>query len=118
MIRVDEVENAEQTKSTADWLEGVFEKQMRAKLTEEDAFAMAEALMEMANDGADNPIAFFVSGDDPLGRKLIQLQGGDLEERKGLVPVVLDSAQVRRYAMLTIADELIWRQEQKDPPLR
>lgn len=81
----------------------------RPILTEEDALAMAEALVEMFNEGAENPVAFFVSADDALGRELIQLQGGELEDMEGLVPVVLDAAQVRRYAMLTIADEMIWR---------
>lgn len=80
-----------------------------ALLTHEDALAMAEALVEMVNEGATDPVAFFVSGDDPLGRELIRLQGGEQEDMQGLVPVVLDAPQVRRYAMLTIADEMIWR---------
>jgi hypothetical protein len=79
------------------------------KLTQEDALAMAEAIVEMVNEGAEHPVAFFVSGSDPLGRELIQLQGGDAEDMNGVVPVVLDAAQVRRYAMLTVADELLWR---------
>ncbi len=85
-----------------------------ATLTQEDALALAEALVEMVNEGAADPVAFFVSGDDALGRELIQLQGGEPEEMQSLVPVVLDAAQVRRIAMLTIADEMIWRQGTKD----
>lgn len=81
------------------------------KLTQEDALAMAEAIVEMVNEGAEHPVAFFVSGSDPLGRELIQLQGGDAEDMHGVVPVVLDAAQVRRYAMLTVADELLWRRD-------
>ncbi|MFW5740560.1 MAG: hypothetical protein ACOC1F_09360 [Myxococcota bacterium] len=83
-------------------------------LTHEDALAMAEALVEMVNDGATDPVAFFVSGNDPLGRELIRLQGGDIEEMEGLVPVVLDAPQVRRFGMLTIADELMWRNRNED----
>jgi hypothetical protein len=79
-----------------------------AKLSRRDALAMAEALVEMVNDGASDPVAFFVSPDDPLGRELIELQGHGAEA-SGMVPVVLDSAAVRRYAMLCIADELLWR---------
>jgi len=63
----------------------------------------------MVNDGAEHPVAFFVSGDDALGRELIQLQGGEAEDLEGVVPVVLDASQVRRFAMLTVVDELLWR---------
>ncbi len=84
-------------------------KPARPQLTHEDALALAEALVEMVNDGAEHPVAFFVSGDDALGRELIQLQGGEAEDLEGVVPVVLDASQVRRFAMLTVVDELLWR---------
>ncbi len=83
------------------------------QLTHEDALALAEALVEMVNDGAEHPVAFFVSGADPLGRELIQLQGGEAEDLEGVVPVVLDASQVRRFAMLTVVDELLWRRGQE-----
>lgn len=84
------------------------------KLTHEDALALAEAIVEMVNDGAQNPVAFFVTGEDALGRELIQLQGGSPEDMSDMVPVVLDAPQVRRIAMLTIADEMIWRRVPDD----
>jgi hypothetical protein len=80
-------------------------------LTQEDALALAEAIVEMVNDGATHPIGFFVSPKDALGRELIRLQGGEEEDMQGLVPVVLDAAHVHRYAMLTVADAFLWKRE-------
>ena len=75
-------------------------------LTHDDALALAEAFVEAVNEGATDPVVFMVNGDDPLGRMILEAKLGESE---GMVPLVLDAPVVRRYAMLLVADELLWR---------
>ncbi|HNS97317.1 MAG TPA: hypothetical protein PKL73_10235 [Polyangiaceae bacterium] len=89
-------------------LQAASEKQ-DSKLTYDDALALAEALVDMVNQGAEHPIAFFISPDDALGRELMQRQASNAESWDGLVPVIVDAPFVHRYAMLTVIDELLWR---------